>query len=213
MTDSGGSTLTRTGLWRRRDRATRQAKAYGDMGRYGTILNPFPPLTAAEASNAPEPRFEAARPLEVKLGDGERLASRLISRANLPWPAGFARIGAAVAAFDADGDGQARHLPRGRRYRTHRRHDALLINKGDGRFADASAAFGLPKNRSSLGVAAADFDADRHIDLFLTGVGENRLLRNVGGKKFEDISRALGPMGGRSLTLGAVARPRSGWGP
>ena len=39
--------------------------------------------------------------------------------------------------------------------------DALLLNRGDGRFEDASAAFGLPTDRASLGVAAGDFDADR----------------------------------------------------
>ena len=80
-------------------------------------------------------------------------------------------------------------------------HDVLLLNKGDGRFEDASAAFGLPLDRASLGVAAGDFDADRHIDLFLTGVGDNRLLRNVGGKKFEDISAVLKPMGEPAVSL------------
>ncbi|MHC5541144.1 CRTAC1 family protein, partial [Singulisphaera rosea] len=43
----------------------------------------------------------------------------------------------------------------------------------------------------SLGVAAADFDADRRIDLFLSGVGTARLLRNVGGR-FEDVTKAAG---------------------
>ncbi len=79
--------------------------------------------------------------------------------------------------------------------------DALLLNKGQGRFLDASAAFGLPADRASLGVAAGDFDADRHIDLVLTGVGGNRLLRNVDGKKFEDISTALKPMGAPAVSL------------
>ena len=79
----------------------------------------------------------------------------------------------------------------------------FLINKGDGRFEDASVAFGLPRDRASLGVAAADFDADRHIDLFLTGVGENRLLRNRDGKKFEDISAVLKPAGRRRVSLSA----------
>ena len=64
----------------------------------------------------------------------------------------------------------------------------MLLNKGDGAFEDASAAFGLPDDRASLGAAAADFDADRRIDLFLTGVGGNRLLRNKDGKCFEDLT-------------------------
>ncbi len=139
----------------------------------------------------------------MKLGDLERFSKPSDFTGKLALAGRVrARFGAAVAAFDADGDGKldiylagAVAGPKGVR-------DALLINKGDGRFADASAAFGLPNDRSSLGVAAADFDADRHIDLFLTGVGENRLLRNVGGKKFEDISRALGPAAG-ALSLSA----------
>ncbi len=80
----------------------------------------------------------------------------------------------------------------------------LLFNKGDGRFEDGSAAFGLASGRASIGVAAADFDADRHVDLFLTGAGENRLLRNIGGKKFEDITSVLKPMGAPAISL--VAR-------
>ena len=79
--------------------------------------------------------------------------------------------------------------------------DVLLLNKGEGRFADGSAAFGLAEDRGSIGVAAADFDADRHIDLFLTGVGENRLLRNVDGKRFEDISAVLKPTGVPAVSL------------
>ncbi len=109
-----------------------------------------------------------------------------------PWP-----------LFDADGDGRldlyltsAVIGPKGIR-------DILLLNKGDGRFEDASASFGLSKDRASVGVAAADFDADRHIDLFLTGVGDNRLLRNRDGKSFEDISNILKPTGPPALSLTA----------
>src|SRR5262249_14486419 len=81
--------------------------------------------------------------------------------------------------------------------------DVLLLNTADGRFEDASSAFGLPEDRASIGVAAADFDADRRIDLFLTGVGENRLLRNRDGKGFQDVSSALAPAAPRALALTA----------
>ena len=100
-----------------------------------------------------------------------------------------ARFGAAVAAFDADGDGRLDLYLASAIVGKKGIRDALLLNKGEGRFEDASASFGLPEDRASVGVAAADFDADRHIDLFLTGVGDNRLLRNRDGKAFEDISR------------------------
>ncbi len=67
----------------------------------------------------------------------------------------------------------------------------LLVNKGEGRFADRSAAFGLAKDRASIGVAAADFDADGQIDLCLTGAGGNKVLRNIDGRRFEDITSRL----------------------
>ncbi len=70
---------------------------------------------------------------------------------------------------------------------------------------------GCPTDHASIGVAAADFDADRHIDLFLTGVGDNRLLRNRDGKRFEDISAKLQAGGAASpVADGALARPRPG---
>src|SRR5262249_43430864 len=37
-----------------------------------------------------------------------------------------------------------------------------------------------------------DFDADRRIDLFLTGLDGNRLLRNDGGKAFVDVTEKAG---------------------
>ena len=174
---------------------------WDDMERSSThSLSSRPP----KHLRAPAPRFEAARPLHVKLGEGERWAKpadftgKLRSRESSRM-----RFGAAISAFDADGDGKldlylasAVVGPKGV-------HDALLLNKGDGRFEDGSAAFALASDRASIGSAAADFDADRHIDLFLTGVGENRLLRNVGGKKFEDISSVLKPMKTAAVSLTA----------
>ncbi len=81
--------------------------------------------------------------------------------------------------------------------------DALLLNKGDGRFEDASRAFHLPDDRASVGVAAGDFDADRYVDVFLTGIGGNRLLRNRQGKQFEDISKSIPSFGAPALALTA----------
>ena len=188
------------------------AKAYGEMGRYGSIVNPFPQLAKVETTKGPAPQFEIARALDVKLGEGERWVKPTDFTGKLALMGRIrARFGPAVAAFDADGDGKldlylgaAVFGPKGVR-------DVLLINKGEGRFEDGSVAFGLAIDRGSIGVAAADFDADRHIDLFLTGAGENRLLRNIDGKKFEDISSTVEADGyaGR-FADGAMARPRSG---
>ena len=81
--------------------------------------------------------------------------------------------------------------------------DALLINQGEGSFKDASEAFGVPLDRPSLGATAADFDADRFIDLYLTGVGDNRLLRNLRGAKFEDVTEALKVSGPKAVSPSA----------
>jgi tetratricopeptide (TPR) repeat protein len=178
------------------------AKEYGEMGKYASVLNPFPPTTRAAATAAIPLKFGAAEPLRTKLPDGERWvkpsdfsgASATIGRAR-------ARFGAAIAAFDANGDGQLDLFLTSAVIGSKGIHDVLLLNKGEGRFEDASASFGLPGDRASLGAAAADFDADRHIDLFLTGVGANHLLRNRDGKSFDDISSTLKPTGPPAVAL------------
>jgi hypothetical protein len=70
---------------------------------------------------------------------------------------------------------------------------ALYRNRGDGTFADLTQAAGLADvSVYGMGVAAADSDGDGYPELFLTTVGRNRLLRNVGGRRFEDITERAG---------------------
>ncbi len=172
---------------------------YGEMGKYGSIIDPFPRAKQPKAV-APRPQFDAARSLGVQLAPGHRWASSadfsgplaVVGRAR-------ARFGAGVAAFDADGDGDldlyltaAVVGPKGL-------HDAFLLNEGEGRFRDVTRAFGLPDDRAGLGVAVGDFDADRRLDLFLTGAGDNRLYRNVGGR-FEDLTARLGEPGPKAIS-------------
>ncbi|QEH32798.1 FG-GAP repeat protein [Aquisphaera giovannonii] len=179
------------------------AKVYGEMGKYATVTGLPRPRGKDQAAPLP-PRFDPARPLVVTLAAGDRWAkpedfrgpAAVIGRAR-------ARFGAAVAAFDADGDGKADLYlaasvvgPKGLR-------DALLLNRGEAGFEDVTARFGLPMDRASLGVAAADFDADRRVDLFLTGVGKNALLRNRDGSGFEDLGEALKPAGPPAVALQA----------
>ncbi len=81
-------------------------------------------------------------------------------------------------------------------------------------FTDASDASGLPAvaavaregfgakgsekrvvqaiTLTGSGVAVGDFDGDGLPDLFLPGDGGNRLLRNLGGRRFEDVTAARG---------------------
>jgi tetratricopeptide (TPR) repeat protein len=51
---------------------------------------------------------------------------------------------------------------------------------------------------NGIGYALGDYDADGRIDVFVTvSCSENRLLRNVGGGEFEDVSQAAGLSGSR----------------
>jgi Flp pilus assembly protein TadD len=180
------------------------AKIYGEMGRYATVINPGPQhVPAAEAPPVP-PRFEPARPIDVKLQQGDRWATAddfkgdraVIGRVR-------ARYGAAASVDDINGDGKPDIYLTSSVVGSKGLRDALLLNKGDGSFEDATAALGLPLDQASLGVAAADFDADRRIDLFLTGAGKNRLLHNRDGKSFDDLTSTLKAGGPPAISLTA----------
>lgn len=71
-------------------------------------------------------------------------------------------------------------------------HDAysrLYRGNGDGTFEDVTEAAGLAFSMYGMGVAVGDYDADGWPDVFITGVGENKLLRN-NGNGFEDFTAA-----------------------
>ena len=70
----------------------------------------------------------------------------------------------------------------------------LYTNDGAGHFTDATAAAGLAVQRYGMGIAAGDFDNDGWTDLYITAVGQNVLLENVGGR-FHDITATAGVAG------------------
>jgi hypothetical protein len=65
---------------------------------------------------------------------------------------------------------------------------ALYRNDGKGVFTDVTKAAGLAVESYGIGAAAADYDNDGRVDLYLASVGPNRLFRNLGGGKFEDVT-------------------------
>ena len=69
---------------------------------------------------------------------------------------------------------------------------ALFRNDGTGRFTDVTAGSGLDVDFYGMGAACGDFDNDGLVDLFITGVGGNRLFRNLGGGKFVDVTNRAG---------------------
>ena len=71
----------------------------------------------------------------------------------------------------------------------------LYKGGGDGTFADVTHAAGLDLSLYGMGVAVGDYDGDNRTDLFITAVGENRLLRNMDGNRFTDVTQEMGVAG------------------
>jgi enediyne biosynthesis protein E4 len=56
----------------------------------------------------------------------------------------------------------------------------LFRNDGGMRFTDVTETAGVRGLGYAMGVAAGDYDNDGHVDLFVAGVRQNQLLRNLG---------------------------------
>jgi hypothetical protein len=109
-------------------------------------------------------------------------------------------MGGGAALFDMDGDGDldvllvqsgsmsaAPGTPSGHR---------LYRNDGRGTFEDATAGSGVDTvGGYGMGAATGDYDGDGDIDVYLTGLGANALLRNDGGGRFADVTHAAGVAG------------------
>jgi enediyne biosynthesis protein E4 len=68
----------------------------------------------------------------------------------------------------------------------------LYRNKGDGTFEEIAEKVGLNTTIYGMSASAGDIDNDGFPDLFIAGVGSNRLYRNEGGKKFVEITPTAG---------------------
>ena len=82
----------------------------------------------------------------------------------------------------------------------------LYENDGRGQFTNVTAGSGLDVPIYGNGVACGDFDNDGLTDVYLTAVGTNRLFRNLGGGKFEDVTTTAA-VGGAETDWGTSA----GW--
>lgn len=119
-------------------------------------------------------------------------------------------MGSGVAVIDYDRDGHpdlffvngcpwpGRTMPK-----EGRPTQALYRNRGDGTFLDVTAAVGLDITLFGLSVAVGDYDNDGWPDLFLAGVGGNRLFHNVaaseGTRTFRNVTSSSGLAGGPGL--------------
>jgi hypothetical protein len=116
-------------------------------------------------------------------------------------------MGSGGAFLDFDGDGwQDILLVNGKNWPGHpgaRATPALYRNNHDGTFSDVTKAAGLDVEMYGMGVTAADYDNDGRIDLYLTGLGGNRLFHNLGGGRFADVTAKAG-VGGSGFSTSAV---------
>ena len=104
-------------------------------------------------------------------------------------------LGSGVAFVDLDGDGWADILfingkdftPRGRRTTL-----ALYRNNHNGTFTDVTKGSGLDVEMYGFGVAAADYDNDGKVDVYVTALEGDRLFHNEGNCHFRDVTKESG---------------------
>ena len=103
-----------------------------------------------------------------------------------------------VAAFDYNGDGLTDiFFTNGASVPSLQKESAkfsnrMFRNEGGMRFTDVTAEAGLTGIGYSMGAAAADYDNDGHVDLFVAGVFKNALYHNRGDGRFEDVTEKAG---------------------
>ena len=113
-----------------------------------------------------------------------------------------------VAVFDYNGDGRPDvFFTNGAETPSLRKtSDAyanrLFRNDGGMRFTDVTGAAGVQGIGYAMGAAAADYDNDGDVDLFVAGVRQNQLLRNRGDGRFEDVTAHAGIAGGEWAVAG-----------
>ncbi len=108
-------------------------------------------------------------------------------------------MGSGLAFFDYDNDGDpdlylvnSTYWPDKAKGRTST--GRLYRNDGGSRFTDVTREAGLERKLYGMGVALGDYDNDGWLDLYLSNLGANLLLRNDGGR-FVDVSTAAGVAG------------------
>ncbi|HEY7058193.1 MAG TPA: CRTAC1 family protein [Vicinamibacterales bacterium] len=105
-------------------------------------------------------------------------------------------VGSGCAFVDVDNDGwQDIFLVNSKNWPGHPgtpSFPALYHNNHDGTFTDITRQAGLAIEMYGMGVAAADYDNDGNVDLYVTALGANHLFRNLGHGKFEDVTAKAG---------------------
>lgn len=103
-------------------------------------------------------------------------------------------MGAGCAFIDYDNDGKPDILLiNGKDFAGHvRKHTTMKLyrNNGNGTFTDVTLRAKLNLEIYGMGVAVGDYDNDGWDDIYVTGLGEARLLHNEHNGGFKDVTRA-----------------------
>ena len=139
-------------------------------------------------------------------------------------------MGSGVAFIDYDNDGHPDllfvngcHWPGCATGKEQPRALTLYRNDGSGKFTDVTALAGLdtaadgkPLVMFGMGVAVGDYDNDGWPDLFITGVGGNRLFRNTdngkGGRRFVETTAEAGVAGPVGWPTSTTEKEFLAWG-
>ena len=136
-------------------------------------------------------------------------------------------VGGGVALFDFDNDGDldvyltqgqplgSAKAPPGSQLRGRLYRNDLRVEPGGQRvlgFTDVTAASGIDARDYGMGVAAADYDNDGWVDLYVTNFGPNQLWKNQGDGSFRDITAGAGAIEPRwSVSAAFLDYDRDGW--
>ncbi len=120
-------------------------------------------------------------------------------------------VGGGVAVFDYDNDGWLDiYFVNGSTFEaldkpgaTPAPRNKLFRNMRDGTFSDVTEKASVGGNGWGMGAAAADFDNDGNVDLYVTNFGKNILYRNNGDGTFSDVTEKAGLAAG-SWSTGAA---------
>ncbi len=116
-------------------------------------------------------------------------------------------LGSGAAFLDVDNDGwQDILFVNSRNWPSHpgaKTYPALYRNNQNGTFTDVTLQAGLAVEMYGMGVAAADYDNDGNVDVYITGLGRNYLFRGLGGGRFADVTATAG-VASAGFSTGAV---------
>jgi hypothetical protein len=142
----------------------------------------------------------AQRPSSVRLRDVAATAGVRFVHQSSPTPAKYfvESVPGGVAVFDYNGDGRTDiFFTNGAPTPSLEKSSALYANRlfrndGGMKFTDVTDGAGVRGVGYAMGAAAADYDNDGDVDLFVAGVRQNQLLRNRGDGRFEDVTKQSG---------------------